>query len=110
MFSLYRWKFFGYTSRDCETLLRSLSGVTGVVVGFVHKNRLFPVRIESPTTNGNWAETIAVLRANQLNVVLRNDEIPANAKNVHFVKRDLKNIYRLDTSVAKPFAASFGVW
>lgn len=85
-------------SRDCESLLRSLRNVNGVVVGFVHTNQLYPVRIESPTTNGNWSETVAVLRTNRLNVVLRNDAIPTNAKNVHFVKRDLNSIYRLDTS------------
>lgn len=106
-----RWKFFSYVSRDCESLMQSLKNVVGVVVGFIHRNQLYPVRIESPTLTGNWAQTINTLRHHQLNVVFRNDTIPANAKNVYFVKQDLKNIYRLDTSLLQLMTgSSHSVW
>lgn len=104
--SLYRWKFFSYVSRDCESLLQRLRDVNGVVVGFVHKNQLYPVRIESPTMTGNWAATVNVFVRNRLNVVLRNDPIPSNARNVYFVKPDLKNIYRLDKSTMAVMSSS----
>lgn len=99
LFSICRWKFFSYVSRDCELLMRSLKNVVGVVVGFVHTNQLYPIRIESPILNGNWAQIINTLQQHRLNVVFRNDPIPTTAKNVYFVKQDLKNVYRLDTSL-----------
>lgn len=79
--------------------MECLKNIVGVVVGFIHKNQLYPVRIESPTLSGNWAQTINALRYHRLNVVFRNDDIPINVKNVYFVKRDVKSIYRLDTSL-----------
>lgn len=86
--------------------MQGLKTVAGVVVGFIHRNQLYPVRIESPTLSGNWAQTINTFRYHGLNVVLRNDRIPTNAKNVYFVKQDLKNIYRLDTSLLELMVGS----
>lgn len=106
-----RWKFFSYVSRDCELLMQNLKNVVGVVVGFIHTNQLYPIRIESPILNGNWAQIINTLRHHQLNVVFRNDPIPTTAKNVHFVKQDLKNIYRLDTSLLQSlYGPVHSVW
>lgn len=114
LFSFFccRWKFFSYVSRDCESLMECLKTVVGVVVGFIHRNQLYPVRIESPTLSGNWAQTINTLQYHGLNVVFRNDPIPTNAKNVYFVKQDLKNIYRLDTSLLELTAGctNHNVW
>lgn len=91
--------------------MQCLKTVVGVVVGFIHRNQLYPVRIESPTLSGNWAQTIKTLQHHCLNVAFRNDSIPTNAKNVYFVKRDLKNIYRLDTSLLELMADStHSVW
>lgn len=90
--------------------MQRLNTVAGVVVGFIHRNQLYPVRIESPTLSGNWAQTINTLRYHGLNVVFRNDPIPTNAKNVYFVKQDLKNIYRLDTSLLELMVGRNNVW
>lgn len=85
-------------SRDCEAAVSNrLAGVNGVVVGFIDRNQVFPVRVESPTTTGDWPRTVEVLREHRLNVVLRDDPLPPDARNVYFVKCGVKNIYRLDT-------------
>lgn len=78
---IYRQKkcrFFGFGSRDdYKLLMNNLSDINvGVVMGYVHENKLYPVRIISPHVCGDerydyWFKVVNFFKSRGLNCPLR---------------------------------------
>lgn len=92
-----------YVSRDIDQVIdRALENVTsGILVGFIFENSIYPTQLDTPDCNGNWERTISEFSRYGLPVIFHDDKVtppplddPKRNKRIFFVKRSIPTLYR----------------
>ena len=92
-----------YISRDIDKIVDSALQETksGVLVGFIHENAIYPVILDTPECNGDWNKTIAEFQKYNLPLIFNNSktkrpplEDKKLAKRLFFVKDHIYILYK----------------
>lgn len=93
-------KYSAYVSCDITEQLKcfKIANVLCVVVGFVYNNCIYPLIFEHPSLCAQWDLIIKYLSDLKLNCVFRpkTDPLPEKKNRVHFVRKSIYTIFKLD--------------
>nr|WOJ45357.1 AmNV_32 [Apis mellifera nudivirus] len=100
------WTYQSYVGRDADALVErtmvSLKNINGIVIGYMHEGKLFPVQLDGPIWSGRWQETHRQLLSRSLNSPHREGKPPTitttttNGKEkIFFVKEGIASMFRL---------------
>lgn len=92
-------KYSTYISRDVNRMMDVFSNlnIRHRIMGFVHNNQLYPVKIYDPNLMGQWANVVGTLQSYNLNCILNDSTIlrpPLNCNNLYFVRNNYELIYK----------------
>lgn len=88
-------KKVNYISRDVEnSIISTFKPIEhSIVVGIVHENVIYPIKIDDAMCNGKWQVTIDLMNRMGLNVLYKSGA--PLYRNIHFVVENQYSIYKL---------------
>lgn len=97
------WTYQSYVGRDADSLIErtmlAMKNINGIVIGYMHEGKLFPVQLDGPIWSGRWLETHRQLLSRSLNSPHREDKPPTmpttTKEKIFFVKEGIASMFRL---------------